>query len=37
LVKNQLGADYDNFGKLEEICKPAKDASGKEFKEANGI
>ena len=37
LVKNQLGADYDSFGKLEEICKPAKDASGKEFKEANGI
>jgi hypothetical protein len=29
--------DYDKFDKLEEICKSAKDASGKEFKEANGI
>jgi hypothetical protein len=37
VVKSQLGDDYDNFHKLEEICKPAKDASGKEFKEANGI
>jgi hypothetical protein len=32
-----LGADYDKFDNLEEICKPAKDAVGKEFKEANGI
>jgi hypothetical protein len=37
VVKSQLGEDYDKFDKLEEICKPAKDASGKEFKEANGI
>jgi hypothetical protein len=29
--------DYDKFDKLEEICKPAKNASGKEYKEINGI
>lgn len=37
LVKKQLGIEYDNFKKLEEICKPLKGISGKEFKEVDGI
>ena len=37
VVKSQLGTDFDQFGHLEEICKPATGGAAKEFKEANGI
>jgi hypothetical protein len=37
LVKRQLGVEYDKFNRLEEICRPAKEAAGKEYKEVNGI
>jgi hypothetical protein len=37
IVKTQLGTGYDNFGKLEELCKPVTGATGKEFKELPGI
>jgi hypothetical protein len=37
LVKSQFGEDYDEFQKLEELCKSAKDVSGKEYKEAKKI
>jgi hypothetical protein len=37
LVKSKLGENYDQFEKLEEICKPKKGAAVQELKEANGI
>ncbi len=37
IVNKQLGAGYDQFEKLEELCKPTKGATGKEFKESQGI
>lgn len=37
VVNSQLGGDYDQFGKLEEICRPVKRAAGNEYKEINGI
>ncbi len=36
-VKSQLGDNYDKFEMLEELCKPLSGASGKEYKEINGI
>jgi len=37
VVKNQLGTGYDQFEKLEELCKPVKGAAATEYKEMNGI
>ena len=37
IVNKQLGKGYDQFEKLEEICKPKDGSAEKEFKEANGI
>ena len=37
MVKSQLGNNYDQFGKLEELCKPIKGAAAKEYKEIDGI
>jgi hypothetical protein len=37
IVNKQLGAGYDKFQILEQICKPKTGASGKEFKEIPGI
>ena len=37
IVIKQLGSDYDNFEKLEELCKPMTGATSKEFKEIPGI
>lgn len=37
IVKNQLGNEYDNFNRLEEMCRPVKGAESKEYKEVNGI
>jgi len=36
-VKDSLGESYDQFERLEELCKPKEGAVLKEFKEANGI
>ena len=37
IVKSSLGAGYDQFDKLEELCKPKEGAGTKEFKESQGI
>jgi hypothetical protein len=37
MVKDSLGESYDQFERLEELCKPKEGAVLKEFKEANGI
>ncbi len=37
IVKDQLGADFDQFKKLETLCTPKIGASDKELKEADGI
>ena len=37
IVNKQLGAGYDQFEKLEEICRLKDGTTLKEFKEANGI
>jgi hypothetical protein len=37
MVKDRLGESYDQFERLEELCRPKEGAGLKEFKEANGI
>ena len=37
IVKGQLGADFDQFSKLEILCLPKIGTTEKELKEADGI